>query len=138
MVWLLAVELAFDLATVKSEPNPERRSDRAIENANAALDAARAAYDRGDIEKVKGAIEEVRESVDLSLRSLQESGKNPRDNSHYKTAEKATRALLRRLDSFRDAVSAEERDMVEAVRAHVSEVHDELLDAIMTNGRKRK
>ena len=136
--WILAVALAFDLASVKTEPNLERRSDRALENANAAMDAARSAYDRGDSEKTTAALDELKESVDLSYQSLEESGKSPRSNSHYKTAEKATRALLRRLESFRDAVGVAERDAVDAIRLHVSEVHDDLLNGIMTNGRKRK
>jgi len=138
MHWMLAIALAFDLAAVKSEPNAERRSDRALENANAAMDAARAAYDRGDIDKAGDALDELKESVDLSYQSLEDSGKTPRNNSHFKNAEKATRALLRRLESFRDTVSVAERDAVEAVRGHVSEIHDELLNGIMTNGRKRK
>jgi hypothetical protein len=138
MPWILVLALAIDLAGVKSEPNLERRSDRALENANAAMDAARAAYDRGEVEKAGAALDEVKESVDLSYQSLEESGKGPRNNSHFKFAEKATRALLRRLESFRDTVSVAERDSVDAVRAHVSEIHDNLLDGIMTNGRKRK
>src|SRR5579871_2342084 len=125
---ILVLALAFDLAGVKTEPNPERRSDRALENANAAMDAARAAYDRGETEKTGAALDEVKDSVDLSYQSLTDSGKGPRGNAHFKSAEKATRALLRRLESFRDTVSAAERDSVDAVRAHVSEVHDNILD----------
>jgi hypothetical protein len=138
MHWMLVIALAFDLAGVKSEPNLERRSDRALENANAAMDAARAAYDQGDIDKAQVELDEVKESVSLSYQSLEDTGKSPRNNAHYKTAEKATRALLRRLESFRDTVSVAERDVVETVRTHVSEIHDELLNGIMTNGRKRK
>lgn len=138
LYWMLATALAFDLAAAKSEPNLERRSDRALENANLSLDAAKTAYDRNEIEKTLAALDEVKESVDLSYQSLQDSGKDPRSNSHFKSAEKATRQLLRRIESFRDTVSAEERDMVEALRAHVSEIHDDLLNAIMTNRRKRK
>jgi hypothetical protein len=138
MHWMLVIALAFDLTGVKSEPNLERRSDRALENANAAMDAARAAYDQGDIDKAQTALDELKESVSLSYQSLEDTGKSPRNNAHYKTAEKATRALLRRLESFRDTVSVAERDVVETVRAHVSEIHDELLNGIMTNGRKRK
>lgn len=138
MHWMLVITLAFDLAAIKTEPNPERRSDRALENANAAMDAARAAYDQGDIDKTTVALDEIEESVKLSYESLEQSVKSPRNNAHFKIAEKATRALLRRLESFRDTVSIAERDAVEAVRGQVSDIHDELLNGIMTNGGKRK
>jgi hypothetical protein len=138
MIWALVIALAIDLAAVRSEPNPERRSDRALEVAAAAMDAARAAYDQGDQDKTGAALDELKQSVDLSYQSLEESGKSPRSSQHYKSAEKATRMLLRRLESFRDTVSLAERDAVEALRAHVSEIHDDLLNGIMTNGRKRK
>ena len=124
---VLAAGLALDLAAVKSEPNLEKRSELALVNANAAMDAARVAYDHGDVDKAGQALDE-----------LKDSGKSPRGNGHYKHAEKMTHELLRRLESFRDTVSAAERDMVEVVHSHVSEVHDDLLDLIMSNGRKRK
>src|SRR5579862_1221195 len=138
MYWLLAIVLAFDLAGAKSEPNLERRSDRALENANMALDTAKTAYDRGDESQIASALGEVQESVDLSYQALEDSGKDPRSNAHFKLAEKATRQLLRRIESLRDTVSAAERDAVDALRAHVSEIHDDLLNGIMTNRRKRK
>ena len=135
---LIAIVLAIDLNAVKSEPNLEKRSERALENANAAMDAARAAYDHGDVDKAGQALDELKESVDVCYKSLADSGKSPRGNMHFKHAEQATHAVLRRLESFRDVVSAAERDMVDSVRSHVSDVHDDLLDGIMSNGRKKK
>jgi hypothetical protein len=137
MHWLLLMALAFDLGPAKSEPNLERRSDRALENAGLALTAAVTAYDRGELEQTQMALGELKDSVDLSYQSLVDSGKNPRDSGHVKNAEKATRQLLRRLESFREAVSAADRDLVEAIHTHVSEIHDNLLNDIMGT-RKRK
>jgi hypothetical protein len=137
MHWLLLITLAFDLAAAKSEPNLERRSDRALENAGTALTAAVMAYDHDDLDQTEMALQELKESVDLCYQSLEDSGKNPRNSSHFKNAEKTTRLLLRRLESFRLSVSAADRNLVEAIHEHVSEVHDDILNGIMGT-RKRK
>ena len=44
---LLILCLAFDLAAIKLEPNLERRSERAMDNAAAAMDTARDASGAG-------------------------------------------------------------------------------------------
>jgi hypothetical protein len=136
MSWLLITFLAFDLAAVKSEPNLERRSDRALENANAALDSARAAYKSSDFDATQSALEEVRESVDLSYQSLRETGKDARRSQAFKRAELRTRELLRRLEGLRESFSVADRTLLDKVRDRVAEVHDDLLKSIM--GRRNK
>jgi hypothetical protein len=136
MCWLLITFLAFDLAAVKSEPNLERRSDRALENAHAALDSARAAYKSSDFDATQSALEEVRESVDLSYQSLRETGKEARRSQAFKRAELRTRELLRRLEGLRESFSVTDRALLDKVRDHVAEVHDDLLKSIM--GRRNK
>ena len=133
---LLILFLAFDLAAVKSEPNRERRSERALDNANAALDSARDAYKSSDFAATQSALEETGESVDLSYQSLRETGKEPRRSQAFKRAELRTRELLRRLDGLRESFSVTDRALLDKVRERVAEVHDDLLKGIM--GRKRK
>jgi hypothetical protein len=129
---LLIVCLAFDLSAIKMEPNLERRSDRAIDNASAAMDAARDAASAGDEAKTRAAHEEVRDSVDLSYQSLVDSGKSARRNpKFFKRAELKTRELMRRLEGLAQAVDAEDRIFVESVRDRVSKVHDDLIQDIM-------
>ena len=135
MCWLLVTFLAFDLAAIKSEPNLERRSDRALENANAALDSARDTYKSGDFDATRLALEEVRESVDLSSQSLRETGKEARRSQAFKRAELRTRELLRRLAGLRESFSVADRALLDKVRDRVAEVHDDLLKSIM--GRRR-
>lgn len=139
MQWLFIVLLApaftADLNSVKAEVNLERRSDLALDYANTVLDAARDAYNSGDAAKLKSALDDAGLSVELSYQSLEETGKNARNNRHYKHAELRTRELLRRLDGLRELVGADERSMVESVRQRVAEVHDNLLKGIMS---KRK
>jgi hypothetical protein len=132
MLVLLILCLGFDLAAIKQEPNLERRSERALENASAAMDAARDASTAGDAEKTKAGLEELRDSVDLAYQSLTESGKSARRNpKFFKSAELKTRQLMRRLDGLAQAVDAEERGFVEMVRERVSKVHDDLIQDIM-------
>ena len=124
-----------DRGAVKSEPNLEKRSDRALDNANLALDAARDAYGRGEVEQSKTELEEVGASVDLAYESLQQTGKDPRRNGKFKQAELRIRELLRRLEGFGQTMSFADRGVLEKIRDRVSTVHDDLLEGIMS---KRK
>jgi len=132
MIALLILCLAADLTSIKSEPNLEHRSELALDYAAAELDTARDSYNGGDAAKMQAALGELREAVDLCYQSLQDTGKNARNNKHFKHAELKTRELMRRLDGLRESVSFAERDAVEQVRAKVAEVHDELLQGIMS------
>jgi hypothetical protein len=127
---LLILSLAFDLASIKLEPNLERRSELALMNASAAMDAARDAS--ADDAKLKAALQELRDSVDLAYQSLVDSGKSARRNpKFFKKAELKTRELMRRLEGLAQAVDADDRVFVESVRDRVSKVHDDLIQDIM-------
>jgi hypothetical protein len=129
---LLILCLAFDLAAIRLEPNLERRSERALDNASAAMDAARDASGSGEPEKVKAALAELRDSVDLAYQSLVDSGKSARRNpKFFKRAELKTRELMRRLEGLLQAVDSDDRPFVESVRDQVSKVHDNLIQDIM-------
>lgn len=136
-VVLLSASVApADLDRVMAEPNLEKRSRVAVDNANAALDRARDAYQQGENDAMKGALDEVAESVRLAYRSLQETGKKPRRNSRpYKRAEIGTRKLLRRLESFRDEMSYLDREAIEPVLKIVEEIQNSLLKDVMGGGR---
>ena len=131
MYWLLMLTLAFDLAAVKSELNLEKRSDRALENAETVLSDVHDLYAAGDLAKTEAALTEVGESVDLAWTSLMESGKDARRSSSFKRAELKTRVLLRHLEGVRESLSIADRPLVDRVRDRVSEVHDMLLQRIM-------
>ena len=125
--------LAFaDIAAVKSEPDLERRSELALANADKDMDAAKQAYSGGDDQAEQQALSEMRDLVDVSYDALEHSKQAPRKSKYYKNAELKLTALLRRLNSFRDQVSFESREAVDAVIKRVSDVHDELLAAIMS------
>jgi len=133
MQWLLIAILAFDLASIKNEPNLEKRSELALDHAGTELDEAREAYNAGDVAKMESALGEVGESVELAYHSLTDTGKDARRNpKFFKRAELRTRELMRRLEGIRESVSYQDRALVEVVRDRVAEVHDELLKGIMS------
>ncbi len=133
MLWAVVLALALDLSSVKSEPKLEKRSELALQYAASALDDAKAAYRDGRFEQTQASLGQVQDAVSLSYESLLATGKNPRKNSKpFKDAEKATRALLRRLSSLRDTMSVVDHPILDPVAANVASVHDRLLTGIMT------
>jgi hypothetical protein len=128
----LAAPLYADLQPAKAEPNLEKRSMLALENASQALKNAREAYDKGDNAQVETLAKEIRESVDLAEESLRETGKNPRKSPKwFKRAESATRDLMRRLDSFQQEMSADDRPLLDGVKEKVQQVHEDLLLGVL-------
>jgi hypothetical protein len=136
MQWILVLALAFDLASVKSEPNLEKRSELALTNANTALDSARDAYGQGDLDKTQANLEEVLDSVDIAYQALSDTGKDPRKDRFFKRAELRTRELIRRLEGLGQTMSFTDRGIVDKVRDRVSEIHDNLLTGIMSKRKK--
>jgi hypothetical protein len=137
MILAVLLLLAGDLDAIKSEPNLERRSERALQNAASAMDLARDAHRAGDSTKAGAALNEVKESVELSYESLVDAGKDPRRHPKYfKAAELKTRDLLRRLTDMSRAVSMEDRELVERVRTSVTEIHDNLINGILSKKKK--
>jgi hypothetical protein len=134
---ILVLALAFDLTAIQSEPNLERRSERALDNANLALDAARDDYNSGNFDKSQNELVEVRDSVELAYQSLSDTGKDPRkDPKFFKRAELRTRELLRRLEGVGQGMSQIDRGTLDKVRERISEVHDNLLNGIMSKKKK--
>jgi hypothetical protein len=129
---LLSAPAHADLRKARAEPDLEKRSGLALDNALDAFKAARAAYDKGDNDQVAVSAAEIQESVDLAAASLKQAGKNPRSHPKwYKKAEIATRDLLRRLDAFQQAMSYVDRAVLDPVKTRVQQVHDELLVELM-------
>jgi len=123
---------ADELARIQAEPHPDKRAHMALDNADDALKQAREAYDKGENEAAASRLQEVERSVELAENSLKETGKNPsRSPKHFKYAELKTRDLLRKLDSFREAMSVADRPEVDRVIGTVQKIHDALLDGIM-------
>lgn len=123
---------AADLASVKAEPNLEKRSEKALAFAGEILTAMRAELDRNDVEKIKDQLKEFQGAVDLSVDSLKATGKNARRNPKYfKRAELRLRDLLRRLETFKRDMSFDDRPVLDGVLEHVGKKIDELVEATL-------
>jgi hypothetical protein len=126
-----------DLKRAMAEPNLEKRSKLALENAKTAYQAAREAYQKGELEQVQAFAAEIEQSVDLAYQSLQETGKNPRGSPRYfKSAEQETSQLTRRIEGLQEEMSYTERPLLDKAKARVQQVHDDLLLGLM-EGRKK-
>jgi hypothetical protein len=126
-----------DLKAALAQPDLEKRSGLALDNASAALKAARKAYDKDDNAQVSALAAEIEQSVDLAQTSLQQTGKNPRNHPRwFKKAEITTRDLLRRLDTFQQEMSYADRPLLDTIKARILKVHDELLLGLMEGKRK--
>jgi hypothetical protein len=129
--------LLADLAQAQAEPNLEKRSRVALENAERALKASRHAYTAGDVKEAASLLDELGESVELAEKSLEATGKDPiKSPKYFKSAEIKTGALVRGIDAFSRDMSVDDRPMAEKIREKVQETHDRLLQGIMV-GRKK-
>jgi hypothetical protein len=128
-----AIALSSGLDAVKAEPNLEKRSKLALDNANAAIDAARNAYSSGDLNGSTAALEEVRESVNVCLAALNETHRDARKSPKaFKRAEMDIAGLVRRLRSLETDFSVDDRAEVHKTEQRLQEVHDELISRIMS------
>src|SRR5579872_1506998 len=127
---------AIELASIRQEPNLERRSQLAMESANAALDTARTAYQANDLDKTRASLDEVGDAVTLAYDSLKQTGKEARrDPKFFKKTELATRQMLRRIEGMAEGMNFEDRSLVDKVRERVTAIHENLLQDIM--GKKK-
>lgn len=123
---------AMDLAEVKAETNLEKRAEKALIFAGELVTEMRTELDRNDVEKIKDQLQEFRAAVDLSVESLDATGKNARKNpKHFKRAEARLRELQRRLDTLRRDMSFDDRPVLDGVKEHVAKQIDALVQATL-------
>ena len=137
-LFLLAAGISLaDLDQARAEPNLEKRSKLALDNAVAALKEAREAYNAGDLEKATAKAAEVQESAELAFTSLVKTGKDPRKSPKwFKRAEIESRDLLRSIERLEHDMSFDDRVILEKAKAKVQQVHDDLLTGLMEGKRK--
>jgi hypothetical protein len=128
-IFLACVVFGADLAAVKAEPNLEKRSEKALVYAGELLTAMRGELDRGDVAKIKQQLVDFQNAIDLSVDSLEATGKNARSNPKYfKRAEVRLRELNRRLATFKSDMDLDDRPLLDGVRDHVAKKIDHLVE----------
>ncbi len=132
--WAFASDPALE--AVKTEPNLEKRSEKALLAAQHFLDQLRKGGDLHDQAKLQTALDNIRAGVELCVDSLQASGKDARRSPKYfKKAEIGLRKLNRHLEDVRIALSADERAPVAALLVYTQRVQEDLLLGIFTKKR---
>lgn len=134
---LYSVALCFvgaqELAEVKTEPVLEKRAQKALDAANAKLTAVRAQYDKGEYQALPAGMEQVVALAELNLASLEAMGKHPSRNvKNYKLSEKRMRELLRRVETFANDVSFQDRDAVKKAQERINQLHEKLLEGALS------
>jgi len=133
----VALSARADLKQVLAEPNLEKRSKLALDKASAALKRVREAYQKGDLDAVRADVAEALESVNITEKSLNETGKDPRRSPKwFKRAEMETRDLGRRIDSVQQEMSYTDRPLLDPLKTRTLQVHDALLVGLMEGKRK--
>jgi hypothetical protein len=120
--------------SVMAERDLEKRSELALQMADESITAASKAYasasEMSAFVKYLGTVEELAE---LSLKSLQDTGKRAsKKPKYFKRAELKLRSLMRRMSTLADEVASDDRPRVEAAKKVLSDAHEQLLHEIMS------
>lgn len=135
-LWLVvgaaAAAGAGGLEAVKAEANLERRSELALVYAGEVLTRLRPELETKTWAAVAPEVEEFRAAVDLSVASLQATGKDARRSPKYfKRAELKLRELSRRLKGLQTLLGVDDRPRMDELIAYVERLQDELVDRTM-------
>src|SRR5690349_1043998 len=123
--------LQADVAAIKAEPNPEKRSDLALAHAEQEIATAKKAYEANEMAAFRTSIEEVAHLAELSVESLDSTGKRARKSpKFFKRAEQKLLVLIRRVDSLEKDVGLEDRETVSSVRKRLASVQERILNDI--------
>ncbi len=129
-----AQELTWD--RVKSESDPEKQSQMALELAQAGVDGVVEAYRQGLPEQARAMLARIVEAAELSMTALEATGKNARSRpKHFKRAEIATRKLARSLESAQRQLLYDERADLDPVIKRIEAINGEILSKIMQTRR---
>jgi hypothetical protein len=130
---LFAQAAPASLDQIRAEPNLEHRAHLAIEFGATAERSAEAAYSKGDMAGVETELKTMAAAIELAQKSLQQTGKSAmRHPGPFKFGELRTEDMLVRLNDLDKKMEPDERQVLEAPRAKVQEIHDHWFDELMS------
>lgn len=115
------------LNELKSEHDPGRRSELALDFADEAFASARGLYAKGDVHQGDALLDQVVAALQACASSLDSAHKA----KYYKKAEMKVAYLQRRMQGLLDDLNAEERGWAEITSRKIEGIHDKLLDGVM-------
>jgi hypothetical protein len=126
--------VVLTLDAVRSEGDPLRRFERALQFADARLNTAwKLVREGGSRTELESAISDLVAASELSLESLRSTGRRPGKLSRqYKRGELRLRSFEKALKELSLAVGFDEREQIEQARQRVAEIHEKFLLAVMT------
>ena len=125
---------AADLEAVKKEPDLERRSEKALDAAMEAVKLARALpAEGGSLADLQKDMDAVIDAVELSLKSLRDTGRKPNKlTRYYKRGELKTREMQKHLGNLIQALAFDNRPPAEKALERLNVLHDEFLFGVMS------
>ena len=125
--------LAGEMDDIRKEPDPLRRSERALDFADREIKEAHDMPGRGDSAKVAEVLAQLADACEVSLQALRDTGKRAgKLTKYYKKGELKTREYLRRLESLIPALNYEDRARAEPFQTRLTATHEEYLLGVMS------
>jgi hypothetical protein len=122
-----------DLKEIQNEPNLEKRAKLALEHAEESFASAKRDYAEGKTANTGEELKDLQAAVEMAHDALAATGKNARKHAGpFKSAETATRDLLRKLEGLSNSMDLEDRKLIEGPKAKVQEAHDQWLEEIIS------
>lgn len=115
------------VSELKAERDPAKRSELALNFADAAFDNARDFYTKGEFEKGDAQLEDMMAVLNECVTSLALAHKA----RFYKKAELKVAYLQRRMQGLLDDIDLQRRGWAEQTQRKLEEIHDKLLDGVM-------
>jgi hypothetical protein len=115
------------LSELRSEHDPSKRSELALNFADEAFASAKAQYDKGEVQRGDELLDQMTAALQECAASLDSAHKT----KYYKRAEMKVAYLQRRMQGLLDELGAEERGWAEVTNRKIDEIHDKLLEGVM-------
>ena len=115
------------MTELKSEHDPGKRSELAVDFAGEALDGAKALYAKGEIHQGDAELDNMM----AALTECAQSAGTAHKAKYYKKAELKVAYLQRRMQGLLDDLGIQERGWAEYTNRKLEEIHEKLLDGVM-------
>ena len=126
-IYIAAAQAQSLLSELKAERDPAKRSEMALNLADAAFDNARDFYSKGDFDNGDAQLEDMTTVLNECVASLALAHKA----KFYKKAELKVAYLQRRMQGLLDDIDIQRRGWAEQTQRKLEEIHDKLLDGVM-------
>lgn len=123
-----------ELDAIKKLPSHDKRQERALDLMEASFRHAQDALrENAAPEKIQALLNDTAEAAEYSLAALRETGKKPgKMTKQYKRGDLKTRELMRRFDSFINALPYDDRRAAENIKVRLQVVAEEYLIGVMS------